>query len=170
MVATDRHELVTALARNMVEAAAPQELAFFGPVAAAFARDPDRVLVGRHRPDQVLGADLDTVVTLISPVALAVASSTYRHLLDRTGDALVRRGRSGLGSLMRRLSRGRGRTGEPDDADGGTSPAAVTFDEGQLAEVKEAATVQARALGLDDEQVDLLVAALMANLDRQERE
>ncbi|GAA0664496.1 hypothetical protein GCM10010193_14820 [Kitasatospora atroaurantiaca] len=152
------HDFVTAHARRVVAAVAPEELAAFGAVAEAYRRDPGKVIAGRRRSDEVLGSGLDAMVTLVSPVALAVLSSVYTHLLNRAGEELSRRGEQGLGKLWRRIRR------RPAD-EAGPDNAVPPFDQRQLEKVREVATARARALGLSEGQVDLLVVALVASLD-----
>ena len=44
-------------------------------------------MLGRgDRPGAVLGSGLDTVVLVVSPVALAVATAVYQNLVDKTGE------------------------------------------------------------------------------------
>jgi len=154
-------DFVTVHARRVVAVVAPDELAAFAAVAEAYGRDPDSALAGRRRSDEVLGSGLDAVVTLVSPVALAVVSSVYRHLLDRAGEELYRRGERGLGRIWQRIRRRPEQEAGPDSA-------VPPFDRRQLEKVREVATARAQALGLPEGQVDLLVVALVASLDGEE--
>jgi hypothetical protein len=83
-------EFVVEFGRDLVTELAPDELAVFDAVSAAFLRNPRRVLTGRSRPDAVLGSGIDTVILVVSPVALAVATAVYQQLVDETAKATVK--------------------------------------------------------------------------------
>ncbi|MFD7656280.1 hypothetical protein ACFV4N_20110 [Actinosynnema sp. NPDC059797] len=85
----DRGDFVHTVARGVVAAVAPDELALFEPVSRAYLRDPERVPARRGRPGEVLGSGIDVAVELVSPVALAVADATYDRLVGETGEAAV---------------------------------------------------------------------------------
>ena len=94
-------EFVLGTARAVVAEVAPDEVAVVDLVGPEFLRDPDRVLAQGGSRAPVLGSGIDTVVTVVAPVALAVGASVYQHLLDKTGETLVKGG----GKLVRRLFR-----------------------------------------------------------------
>lgn len=85
----DRGDFVHTVARGVVAAVAPDELALFEPVSRAYLRDPERVPARRGRPGEVLGSGIDVAVELVSPVALAVADATYDRLVGEAGEAAV---------------------------------------------------------------------------------
>lgn len=151
-------EFIAATARSAVATVAPQELPFFPATCAAYLRDPERALAGRRRRDETLGSGVDTIVELVSPVALAVAAAVYQQLVDRAGEQMTR----GAGRLFARLRRKAIDTSRP-------VPSAPLSDE-QRAELRRVAEARARALGLDDEQVQLLVGAIMDGLQQHGEE
>jgi hypothetical protein len=144
-------DFVVATARNVVADLAPDELALFDPVSRAYLRDPRKVLADRGRPGAVLGSGLDTAIVVLSPVALAVATSVYQHLLDKAGEAVV----GGAGRLLRRLRRKKGHGSRPE------------ITRGQLAELRALAVERAKELGLSDEEAQRVGDAIRTSLERE---
>lgn len=87
------------LARDLVAELAPDELPVFELVRAGFEQDPARMLGRGDRPGSVLGSGFETVLLVVTPVALAVAAAVQQHLIDRaagfTVDAAVRAAKKG---------------------------------------------------------------------------
>ncbi|AHH97710.1 hypothetical protein GCM10010174_01840 [Kutzneria viridogrisea] len=94
-------QFVLTLGRGIVTELAPEELALFEPISQAYLHDPRKVLADRGRPGAVLGSGIDTAVLVLSPVALAVATSIYEHLVDKAGELAVTK----AGGLLKRLRR-----------------------------------------------------------------
>lgn len=150
MKRVEQRDFVQQLARRAVTATAPEELPFFAAASDTYFRDPDHLQAKRKRSDEALGSGFDLVVTLLSPVALAVAGAVYQSLTDKAGQAVVRRG----GRLVSRLfRRRRGDAPAPQ-------PIVLPLTESQRAEVRRVAEQRARDLGLADDQVRLLVDAI----------
>jgi hypothetical protein len=153
---SEQRDFVYSLARHAVGSVAPEELAFFAATSESYFRDPDHALADRHRSDQVLGSGFDIVVTLISPVALAVAAGVYQLLTEKAGEAVARKGLRLLGRLRR--------NGKEAEA----RPVSLPLTDEQRVEVRRVAEERARALGLTEDQVRLLVGAILDGLDRRE--
>ncbi|MEO6085414.1 MAG: hypothetical protein ABIQ18_20075 [Umezawaea sp.] len=141
-------DFVVDTARDVVADLAPDELALFEPVSRAYLRDPKKVLSDRERPGAVLGSGLDVAVTLLSPVALGVATAVYEHLLDKTGEKIVESG----GKLFKRLRR-------PKNAP------EITAD--QLDELRALAVERAKELGVADDLAEKVGDTLRATLERE---
>ncbi|WP_216207261.1 hypothetical protein [Amycolatopsis aidingensis] len=156
MVVDSGEDFIADIARPAVAAVAPQELPLFSATCAAYLRDPERALAGRRRRDETLGSGIETIVELVSPIALAVATAVYQQLIDRAGEAVTR----GTGRLFARLRRKAIDTSRPVPR----TPLSAE----QRADLREVAEARARALGLADEQVQLLVGAIMDGLQRRE--
>lgn len=146
----DHEDFVSTVAREVVAAVAPDELALFEPVSRAYLRDPEKVLAQRGRPGEVLGSGIDVAIALVSPVALAIATATYNRLADKTGEAVVNTGRK----LWKRLRRKELPEG------------AIT--EEQLDELHAMALVRALELGLSEEQAKQVADALRTLLTRED--
>jgi hypothetical protein len=144
-------DFVVRTARNVVADLAPDELALFEPVSRAYLRDPRKVLADRARPGAVLGSGIDTVITVLSPVALAVAASVGQHLVDKAGGAAV----SGGGRLLKRLRRKKDQGVRPE----------ITRE--QLDELRGVAVERAKKLGLTDEEAERIGNAMRAGLERE---
>jgi Zn-dependent protease with chaperone function len=108
---------------------APAELAFFAAASDAYFRDPDHALATRKRSDELLGSGFDVVVTLVTPVALAVAGAVYQQLTEKAGEVVVKRGRRLLSRLLRRRR----------DVASGTQAIPLPLSESQRAEVRATA-------------------------------
>ena len=141
-------DFVVDTARSVVTDLAPDELALFEPVSRAYLRDPKKVLSDRERPGAVLGSGIDIAIALLSPVALAVATSVYEHLLDKTGEKIVEAG----GKLFKRLSRPKG---------------APTITADQLDGLRTLAIERAKELGVADDLAEKVGDSLRATLERE---
>lgn len=155
---TNQRDFVTSLARDAVSAVAPEEMPFFAATSEAYFRDPGRVLAGDRGGDEVLGSGIDTVVALVSPVALAVASAVYQQLTDKAGAAVVRGG----GKLVRRVFRRRRGSLEP------AAQLPATLSEEERERVAHVVRERAQALGLTGSKVDALVDSVLASLTNDE--
>jgi hypothetical protein len=80
---------VEELARGLVAEVAPDELPVFEVVSAGYAQDPARVLGRDDYPGSMLGSGFDTVVLLVTPAALAVATAVHQHLMERASEFTV---------------------------------------------------------------------------------
>ncbi|MGK4585942.1 hypothetical protein [Kitasatospora sp. HPMI-4] len=153
-----RQELVTFAARQAVGVVAPEELVFFEPLAAQFARRGELPRERRYA-DGVIGSGWDTAVMLISPVALALANSLYNRLLDNVSDEVLKRGGHGLLHAWRRLRR-TGRT-VPGLTNGSEVRASAAGDTG----LREQLLSQAEGLGVAAEKAQALVDALLTAVE-----
>ncbi|MBM7774615.1 hypothetical protein JOD54_004819 [Actinokineospora baliensis] len=108
-------QIVRAFALEIITRVAPAEQHTFGPQSDAYFADPQRALAGKEptRGDRLgsgLTDFLDTVVPVVTPIALAVATDLIsRSLQDNAGPGLKRIG-TAVGKL---LGRGRSTPTEP---------------------------------------------------------
>jgi hypothetical protein len=99
MSATIDSTLVAEVARAAVTRVAPHELPLFRATAAAYFKRADQVSHQRQNDDDMLGFGGVVDVSMVTPVALAVASAVVqlvatelaKSMGKRTGDALVDR-------------------------------------------------------------------------------
>ena len=137
---TEYASFVVGTARTVVAALAPDESDLVDVIGEAFVRDPDRVLsTGGRAP--VLGSGIGTVVTMVTPVALAVAASVYQHLVDKAGKSLV----DGGAKVLRKLF--------GDDGD---------------AEVRRVVVARAVELGRSPEEAERIAEVVVAELNREQ--
>lgn len=86
--AQDEQDLVAAVARDAVASTAPEELPLFRRTSEAYFEDPSQVLASPTSKDEALGFGVEAAVVLVSPAALAVASSVVQYLATEVGGAL----------------------------------------------------------------------------------
>ncbi len=150
------------LARDIVAAVAPEELAVFEPARDAFRIGPaGAVAEPRRKYPEPLGAGIDGTVTLVTPVVLLVITKVLDHLADMLGAQVADRG----GGVIRRAWRRIFRRHQPIQLPAPSVPPALTAE--QLAEVREVAFDTARRAGLRESKAGLLADALVGGLVRE---
>ena len=152
MSVSDHDALVAELAQRAVADAAPQELPLFRAVSRRYLRSPEGVLRGAEAKDELLGFGVETAATLLTPVALTVASS----VLDFVVGELVRTVKDASPPAVRRLLR----LGSSDSTEGRDD----ALSQAQLRRVREIAVEKASALALPREQAELLADAMVGRL------
>lgn len=145
-------ELVDEFARQVLAAAAPEELAVFEETSAEFHRDPEGVLSARGR-DEAVGFGLD--LALLTPYVLAVATPVLGFLMSTVLDAARDEARPVVADLVRRLFRR-----APPDAK--EKPIRLTSE--QAARVRDVAYDRAVDLGLPPDKARLLADAVAGGL------
>ena len=151
-------ELVTELARHLVQEAAPEELPLFRATSEAYFKDPAKTLARSQDKDEMLGFGAEAVVVLLTPVALEVAKSVVAWVAARVRSAAEREAGGmiddAVGGLFRRL---RGSRAEPE-------PAAPELSDEELAEVRRVAFEKARQLDLPKAKAELLADSVVGSL------
>lgn len=140
-------ERTSLIAKRVVTRLAPEELIFFDAASEAFRRNGQKVRPG----GDPLGFGLTEVVALVTPVALAVSAAVVDDLVGRTATAAVDRGRRGVKWLRGKLS--------PE-----LPELPVRFEPHELERIRALARAKALALGLPEDQTELLVDALIGSL------
>ncbi|RLK55077.1 hypothetical protein [Actinokineospora cianjurensis] len=136
-------EFVLVTARAVVAEVAPDEAVVVDVVGQEFLRDPDRLLARDGGRPPLLGSGIGTVVTMVTPVALAVGASVYQHLLDKAGESLAK----GTVQLVRKVFR---------------------RDQDAAAEVRRVVVDRALELGRSQEEADRIADVVIAELDRDD--
>ncbi|SER12852.1 hypothetical protein [Actinokineospora terrae] len=136
-------EFVLVTARAVVAEVAPDEAVVVDVVGQEFLRDPDRLLARDGSRPPVLGSGIGTVVTMLTPVALAVGASVYQHLLDKAGESLAK----GTVQLVRKVFR---------------------RDEGAADEVRRVVVGRALELGRSQDEADRIADTVIAELTRDD--
>ena len=150
------------LARDIVAAVAPEELAVFEPAREAFRIGPAGTAFGRRRKrDEALGYGIDGTVTLVTPVVLLVITKVLDHLADKLGEQVADRGGGAVRRAWLRIFRRHRPIRLPTSA----APPALTA--GQLAEVRKVAFDTARRAGLRETKAGLLADALVGGLIKE---
>lgn len=149
-------EEIRQIARDIVSEVAPEEMNGFESTSQAFLRHQKRVRRGRG--DTALSFGSGEIVVLITPAALVVATAVVENLAERAGSAIVQRGLGTAKWLYGKFGRG----------GSGTLPEvpSLALDENELVQIRRLAEEKARALGLPENRVQLLVDALMCSLTK----
>jgi hypothetical protein len=150
--------LITELAFYVVESVAPEELPTLPLVTEEYFTDSAATL---HTPgrDHPLGFGMD--LALVGPYALALATPVVHFLLSMAADVARDLGKDAAKPVVRDLVRRMfHRDDDPADAD------PIHLTPAQTQWVRGSSYQNARALGLADEQAQLLADALVTNLTR----
>jgi len=108
----DPSRRVEDLARAVVAAVAPEEIAFFDDLCAAFFDDPVEALQPPDHTEEPLAGGLSETVNLVTPLVLAALSGVVSDTIkDATGEA-IRAGRRRVSRWRRKRRHQAG--GEPD--------------------------------------------------------
>ncbi|GAA4081256.1 hypothetical protein [Actinomadura miaoliensis] len=150
-----QREWAASLARRGVAAVAPQELDLFDETSAAFFALPPKARTAPSK--EPLGMGLEVAEAIVSAVALGVAVDVVTQLSTRALDAAGGRVKSRLGRLLRRSKRDRVRQDE-------SLPLPAPLPPERLADLREIAVERAKALGLSDDQAELLADAIIGGL------
>ena len=156
-------ELVAELAREAVAKTAPQELPLFRATKEAYFRDPEGTLRAQKAKDEMLGFGVETAVTLLAPIALAVGKDVIQYLVAQAGEAAKDEGGPRLRRLVRRMF-GKTDGAEPAAAEAVDDPEPPALTPEQLAEVRAIAVEKARQLNVPPEQAELLADAMVGDL------
>lgn len=147
-------EEIHRIARDIVAKVAPEEMNGFESTSQAFFGNQKKIRRGRG--DTTLSFGSGEIVALITPAALLVVTAVVENLAERAGSTVAQRGLRTVRWLYGKFGRG----------DSATLPAvsSLTLDKNELLQVRRLAEEKARALGLPEDRVQLLVDALMYSL------
>ena len=149
------NELVAQLARMALEQAAPEELVLFQDNAREYFKDPQAALSPERR-DEALGFGLD--LAILTPYALAVATSVIRFLASTVGEAVGEESKPLVTRIVRRLLR------RPDPASETAEATPPPLTAEQTRQIHEVAYQRAKRLGLDEDQATLLADSVVGGL------
>src|SRR5215469_1801906 len=82
VTASPYEALISDIARDVVEQAAPQELLIYQAASAAFFADPKRALRHSRSKDSALGFGLDPLAVVLTPVILSVLCGIFEFLVE----------------------------------------------------------------------------------------
>jgi hypothetical protein len=150
------------IARDMVAAAAPEELVMFDSARGAFRIGPAGTVARPQRKrGEALGSGIGGTVTLVTPVVLLVVTRVLDHLADQLGDRIADQGAGAVRKMAHRLLRRRQPVRLP------VSPAGPVLTAEQLTRVREVAFDTARRGGLREAKAELLADALVGGLTQE---
>ncbi len=149
------NELVTELARLVLEQAAPEELALFPDTAEEYFTDPQAALDPKRR-DEALGFGLE--MAMLTPYVLAIATSVIRFLTSTVLEAVGEESKPLVTRIVRHLIR------RPDAETKGAGDALTPLSTHQARQVREIAYQHAKRLGLDEDQAVVLADSVVGGL------
>jgi hypothetical protein len=148
-MAAIENDVVAEFGRAVIVEVAPQELALFPSVSAAFFKDPRRARPRGRSSDDVLG--FGTVeMTLLTPVVLTMATHVGLYLAEEIGKEMVSATKSMIEDQIKRLLR--------------REPGAVSLRPPQLAEVRRVALSTAQQFAMPEADAKQLADALIGRL------
>ena len=151
-------DVVHTVSREIISHAAPQELTLFRLMSEAYFKDPNHILHARSGKDEMLGAGVTEVVTLLTPAALAVLTEVARFLAGE----FKRQGKGDSPDLVNNLVKAVFKKFRPTAT--GTEDEAPTLTTDQVDHIRQLARDKARLLKLPPLQTNLLVSSLMSSL------
>jgi hypothetical protein len=150
------NDVVAALARQLIEDTAPQELPLFRTISTAYFHDPKSVLEPQQGKDEMLGFGGVAIVMLVTPVALEAAKSVIAFLIAQLKGSVEKETSDAIAQRVHRLfHRDTTAAGEPQEA---------PLTREQLARVRELALEKGRQLHLPEAQADLLADSMVGSL------
>jgi hypothetical protein len=157
---SDERAVVEALARAVVEDAAPEERPLFGPMTEAY-YDPRRGTPSGSKSDEMLGFGVDAAaaVVLVTPIALEAAKNVLGYLVGELQAAFKDESKPVIQALVKRLLR-RGPKPEGDKA-AAEPPAPPELTQAQLDELRKVALSTAERMGLREPKASVLANAIV---------
>jgi hypothetical protein len=161
----DEHDLVAALARDVVASAAPEELPLFRRTSEAYFADPSGIVSKAESKDEALGFGVEQAVILVTPAALAVATSVVQFLSNEVGGALKEEVGPRIKDVVEGLFRRGDDTVKGDEAKHAEKSEPPPLTKEQLDEVYRVANTVARRL-LPADKASTLADAVVGRLAR----
>jgi len=150
------NETVAEVSKDLITQLAPQEKALFQPISEAYFKNPEKTLAENRAKDEMLGFGAAEVVTLLTPVVLAVSGDVIRFLLAEAQKAV----QSESSDLINQTVKGW--FGKFRPAEDKNSPPPLTTD--QLEHVRKIAMQKAKQLKLSEKNTKLLADAIVGSL------
>jgi hypothetical protein len=152
------NQLVSEVARDLITQIAPQELPLIRATSEAFFKDPDKVLSTRSGKDDMLGFGTGEVVTLLTPITLAVTTEVISFLSEEIKKTIKDESANIVSVSVKALFK----KFRPEEKPEKQLPPPLTGE--QLARVREIALKKARQLKLSERNARLLADSLVGSL------
>ncbi len=150
------NQTVSEVAKDLVIQLAPQEKALFQPISESYFKNPEKTLSENKAKDEMLGFGSAEVVTLLTPVILAVSGDVIRFLLAEAQKAVQSESSDLINETVKSWF---GKFHTKADT---KSPPPLTAD--QLEQVRKVAVQKAKQLKLSDKNTKLLADAIVGSL------
>jgi hypothetical protein len=158
MTDTTYNQLVTEVTRDLITQMAPQEVPLVRATSEAYFRNPEKVLATHAGKDEMLGFGTGEVVTLLTPVVLAVTADVVTFLAEEFKKVFKDESATmvsvSVNALFKKL--------HPAEKAEKQMPPPLTGE--QLARVREIALKKARQLKLSERSAKLLADSLVGGL------
>lgn len=156
MDAPDTRMLLCDVARDIVADIAPQELPIFPAVSSAWLADPDGAIRRRRRGEAALGFGLEAIFTAATVGVLFVLTAVIKALAEAAvkavAEGLEREATAFVKAMFKRFR-------QP-----GQAPLPRNVIEAQLATVRATVVSAGREMHLPEDQIEVLVKAVTAQL------
>jgi hypothetical protein len=152
-------QVAAEVARDLVSQVAPEELPLFRATSEAYLKDPQRVLKEYTGKDEMLGFGTGEVLSLVTPVAVAVSVEVIRFVTGELKASFQTESSVFLAALVKSLFK-KYRAALEREA----QPTAVPLTSEQLREIHAIALTKARQLKLSEDRAKTLADALIGDL------
>jgi hypothetical protein len=155
------NQLVSEVTRDVITQMAPQEVPLVRATSEAYFKNPEKVLATHTGKDEMLGFGTGEVVTLLTPIALAVINEVVTFLVEELKKSVKDEGASFVSVSVKAFFK-KFRPAEKTEKPEKQVPPPLTGE--QLARVREIALKKARQLKLSERSAKLLADSLVGSL------
>lgn len=154
-----QNQLAADVARDLVSQVAPEEMPLFRATSEAYFKDPQRVLKEHTSKDDMLGFGTGEVLSLVTPVAVAVSMEVVRFVTEEVRKSFQAESSAVIAALVKSLFRKYRPILERE-----ARPTASPLTSEQLREIHAIAFMKARQLRLPEARAKTLADALIGEL------
>jgi hypothetical protein len=157
---TDRteHQLICDIAHEVITEIAPGELPLFRVTSKTYLENLDEGLKPRKPTDKMLGFGLDTAITFLTPVVLALTTEVIKFLVEKVKESI----KEASGELITKFVKEMVKRIPPTEERDRKTPLALSREE--LVELRQLLLETAKHLRLPKEKTELLVNAIVGRL------
>jgi hypothetical protein len=153
-----QEQIISSVAHDLVAVLAPEEMPLFPANSRAFFMEKQKAAKPAGR-DDMLGFGTAEAISLLTPVAMSVASEVIKFVTEEVKKSLKTESSTAIGDLVKSIFKKYRPAGE-----NGTRPAPVRLSMDQLQEVHKMAFEKARQLKLSEARARRLADALIGDL------
>jgi hypothetical protein len=158
LIDQDQAQIISELSRDLVRQMAPGELPRFEATRTAYFEDPDKVLREVSSQDEILGFDMGTILTQMTPAILAIATQVVTFLVGEVKKQLKTESTGFVGELVKGMFK---RFKEPMNK---PQPQGISLTPELLTRVRETTLQNATRLHLPRDQAAVLADAVVGSL------
>jgi hypothetical protein len=158
MTDATQHQLISDIAHEVITEIAPGELPLFRVTSKTYLDNLNKELKPRKPTDQMLGFGLDTAITFLTPVVLALTTEVVKLLAEKAKETLKEASAELVSKFVKAMVRRISPTEERDEK----TPLALSREE--LAQLHRLMFETAKQLRLPNDKTELLVNAIVGRL------